>query len=121
MKYFIALAVMAITLSGAANAAEIRMFCKGGADCPERVESALDKIGCVPNLQTLRCQPSSHEVGQEFCEVATEKCSEPRAGNFGGKKCYASDMVSLTQFDRGLTLTWWLGRGPYVKDVCVSN
>jgi hypothetical protein len=89
------------------------------ATCEQRVLVALDKMACSPLTETAACQESQSLPGVEICTVVTTRCQEPRAGLVLTTSCDNNgEKVSLREQDKGLTLTWWMGFGPYIHDVC---
>ncbi len=117
MKTIIFVSVVALF---SVNAFAIKIFCdqSAGNTCSMRVLSALTEMGCQPVAQELKCEVEESMANIEYCEVTTATCEEPRANLVITTSCMRGEKVSFKSFDSGLTLTWWMGWGPYLTDVC---
>jgi hypothetical protein len=119
MKTLFAITLVLFTAN--ATAGDIFILCTRGtgSDCAPRVEEALNKMGCAPVVGSAQCQVSESNSAADACLVQTLNCEEPRAGLIFSTSCDGSaEAIPLKKFDRGLTLTWWMAWGPYVRYVC---
>ena len=108
-------------LSATPNA-KLDIFCakNSNGDCAQRIVSALEQMGCGPVADSLACSDGApEEPTQQYCTIETLNCYEPKADLVITTHCFGDNgKVSFLNFDRSLTLTWWMGFGPYLREVC---
>jgi hypothetical protein len=111
--------VSGVSLS-AFGASQINLLCERtpDVDCAARVNLALEQMDCKPIAESVKCRAAQSVAGNDFCEVSSLNCSEPRMGLFISTSCDIGSKVSFKKIDKGLTLTWWMGFGPYLRDLC---
>ncbi|MGE4132210.1 MAG: hypothetical protein AB7F86_11270 [Bdellovibrionales bacterium] len=108
-----------ITFSFSSFGESLNLLCSG-SDCQNRILKTLDEMECQAVPETLTCGPAASEPGSSVCSIQTQYCSEPKPSLFIAVDCHSGRKVSLRRYDRGLSLTWWMGFGPYVRTLCVE-
>lgn len=103
-----------------ANAAKIDLLCSGSSaeSCASRVTAALEKMGCEPESSTVDCQVDVDFEWEQYCTIQTSKCMEPSPDLVFTTHCNEGEKIGLRRYDSGLSLTWWMGFGPYLRSVC---
>ena len=104
-----------------ADSKVISVLCtkNSASTCALRVVNALGKMGCDPIAENIKCETTVNSAAVEVCQIEALKCYEPRATLFIATECSGGDKkISFRTADSGLSLTWWMGFGPYIRNVC---
>lgn len=97
----------------------MNLYCNpSGGACAPRVSTALSALGCQPDIGTLSCRPSTEAAPLEFCQVEVAACMDPSPDMIITTHCNQGSKRDLKSVDAGISLTWWMGFGPYVTEVC---
>ncbi|KYG61655.1 hypothetical protein AZI86_18325 [Bdellovibrio bacteriovorus] len=109
-----------LMMSASAQAGTLNIFCDVQNDktCIERSLGALQKMGCQTIDRQSSCVAEEHDL--DICTIETTNCSEPTPDLVITTTCREGKKISLNKFDRGLTLTWWMGFQSYQKSICVK-
>ncbi|MGZ3743277.1 MAG: hypothetical protein ACXWRA_05385 [Pseudobdellovibrionaceae bacterium] len=106
--------------SFATQTQSLSLLCSGSSadNCIARVSNALQNMGCEPDLSTVKCQQDSNFEDKMYCTVQTNKCVSPAPDLVFTTHCNAGEKISLKKYERGLSLDWWMGFGPFISSVC---